>query len=143
MNNPSIVIFDGVCNLCNASVQFIINRDPQGKFAFIPMHSALAHELMAQHEVQNVGGDTVLLIKDNQCFMYSDAVFEIAKELSGWWYLLNLFKFIPKSIRDYGYRLIARNRYQLFGQRATCMVPSQTVRKRFLHLTDTVNHEQP
>ena len=136
MNNPSIIIFDGVCNLCNAAVRFIINRDPQGKFAFTPMHSALADELIAQHGIPNVSEDTLLLIKDNQCFVYSDAVLEIARELTGWWHLLNLFKFIPKSIRDSMYKLVARNRYRLFGQRETCMVPSQDVRKRFLHTDD-------
>jgi predicted DCC family thiol-disulfide oxidoreductase YuxK len=83
-----------------------------------------------------VGEDTLLLIKDNQYFVYSDAVLEIAKDLTGWWYLINLLKFIPKPIRDYVYQLIARNRYRLFGQRATCMVPSQDVRKRFLDTDD-------
>jgi predicted DCC family thiol-disulfide oxidoreductase YuxK len=136
MNNPSIIIFDGVCNLCNAAVRFIINRDPQGKFAFTPMQGTLADELIAKHGIPNVGEDTLLLIKDNQYFVYSDAVLEIAKDLTGWWYLINLLKFIPKPIRDYVYQLIARNRYRLFGQRATCMVPSQDVRKRFLDTDD-------
>ncbi len=132
MDSRYIVIFDGVCNLCNAAVRFIINRDPQGQFVFTPMQGTLAHELIAQHGIPNLGEDTLLLIKDNQCFVYSDAVLEIAKDLTGWWYLINLFKFIPKPIRDYVYQLIAHNRYRLFGQRETCMVPSQGVRKRFL-----------
>jgi predicted DCC family thiol-disulfide oxidoreductase YuxK len=132
MDNRHIVIFDGVCNFCNGAVNFIIKRDPDGVFAFTPMQSDLAHELMSQHKIHYVGIDTLLLIKNNQCFVFSSAALEISKDLSGFWYLFNIFKFVPSPIRDFFYKVLARHRYTLFGKQETCMVPTDEVRSRFV-----------
>lgn len=127
-----IVIFDGVCNFCNGAVNFIINRDPQGLFAFAPIQSPLAHALMMQYQVTDNGLETFFLIKNEQCFSYSSAAVEIAKDLTGCWSLLRFSKVIPVAIRDFFYRILARNRYRLFGRRASCMLPNEEVRSRFV-----------
>ncbi len=134
MNKPDIVIFDGICNFCNGAVNFIIKRDPNATFAFTPMQSLLAKELMKQYKIDNVGIDTFLLIKDGQCLIFSSAALEISKGLSGYWYLFNIFKLVPSPIRDVVYKLFARNRYRLFGKADSCMVPSPDVKSRFVGL---------
>ena len=132
MDNRHIVIFDGVCNFCNGAVNFIIKRDPDGIFAFTPMQSDLARELMDKHKIHNVGIDTFLLIKNDQCFVFSSAALEIAKDLNGLWYIFRVFRFVPSSIRDFFYKVFARNRYALFGRQDTCMVPTKEMRSRFV-----------
>ncbi|MDC3332953.1 DCC1-like thiol-disulfide oxidoreductase family protein [bacterium] len=132
MDNRYIVIFDGVCNFCNGAVNFIINRDPDGMFAFTPMQTELARELMEKHNIYNVGVDTFLLIKNGECFVYSSAALEITKDLTGVWYIFNIFKIVPNSIRDFLYKVFARNRYALFGRQEICMVPTDEVRSRFV-----------
>lgn len=99
---------------------------------FAPMQSEAAKELIEKYQIKNVGFDTVLLIKKEQCYIRTDAALEIVKDLSGYWYLFNLTKIIPRVLRDIFYRLFARNRYNLFGKRNTCMVPSEEVKSRFL-----------
>ena len=132
MDNRNIVIFDGVCNFCNGAVNFIIKRDPKGIFAFTPMQTELAHELMQKHQISNVGIDTFLLIKNGQCFVFSNAALEISKDLTGFWCMFRIFKFVPSTIRDFFYKMFARNRYTLFGKQEICMVPTQEVRARFV-----------
>ena len=132
MDSRNIVIFDGVCNFCNGAVNFIIKRDPEGVFAFTPMQSDLAKELMEKHQIFNVGIDTFLLIKDGQCFIFSSAALEIAKDLTGFWYLFNILKLIPAPVRDFFYKLFARNRYKLFGRKEHCMVPTTAISSRFV-----------
>lgn len=132
MHNKSLVVFDGICNFCNGAVNFIIKRDPRGIFNFTPMQSSVAKELIKKHHIYNVGVDTFLLIKDGKCYVYSSAALEIAKDLTGFWYLLTIFKIIPKSVMDYFYKLFARNRYVLFGKKEQCIVPSEDTKSRFL-----------
>jgi predicted DCC family thiol-disulfide oxidoreductase YuxK len=132
MVNSHIVIFDGVCNFCNWAVNFIIKRDPEAKFVFTPMQSELAKDLMLKYQIDNVGVDTFLLIKDGRCFIFSSAALEITKDLSGVWYLFLVFKIVPAKIRDYFYKVFARNRYKLFGRKTTCMVPTSDLRSRFI-----------
>ena len=132
MNNPHIVIFDGVCNFCNGAVHFIINRDPESVFAFTPIQSELAKELTQRFNVLDVGMDTLVLIKEGKCYVLSDAALEIAKELKGPWRFCYAFKVVPRPIRDAVYKLFARNRYTLFGKKAACMVPTEEVKSRFL-----------
>jgi predicted DCC family thiol-disulfide oxidoreductase YuxK len=132
MDNRHIVIFDGVCNICNGAVNFIIKRDPEGLFAFTPMQSDLAKELMEKHQIHNVGVDTFMLIKDGQCLKFSSAALEISRDLTGFWHLFYVFKLLPAPIRDFVYKMFARNRYTLFGRQKACMVPTDEVRHRFV-----------
>lgn len=134
MENRPIIIFDGVCNFCNGAVNFIIKRDPNAQFYFTPIQSSLAKELMVQYQVNNVGIDTFLLIKGDQAFVFSNAALEIAKDLTGAWYLFNAFKLVPSPIRDALYKLFARNRYSLFGKAEACILPTEEYRSRFLGL---------
>jgi len=127
-----IVLFDGVCNLCNESVNFIIKRDPGRRFAFAPVQSVCGQDLIDQFNVPEVGVDTFLLIKQNHCYFKSDAALEIAKDLQGAWFLLYVFKIIPRPLRDFIYGLIAKNRYRLFGKKQVCMIPSVENKGRFL-----------
>lgn len=132
MDSRHVVIFDGVCNFCNGAVNFIIRRDPAGKFAFTPMQSQLGQDLIVKYGANTVGDETLILIKEGRCFERTDAALEITKDLTGLWYFFRVLGFLPTSFRDYFYRLFARNRYRLFGRRESCMVPDGSVRKRFL-----------
>ena len=132
MLNRQIIIFDGVCNLCNGAVNFIIKRDPKGLFLFTPKQSDIAQKIIADHQVPEVSLDTLLLIKGNSCLVGSDAVLEIMKNLSGLWFIFRVFKRLPQPFRDLFYRVIARNRYLLFGRRETCMIPTKALSGRFI-----------
>jgi predicted DCC family thiol-disulfide oxidoreductase YuxK len=132
MSQHHIVIFDGVCNFCNGVVNFIIRRDPKALFSFTPMQSESGKRLIEKYDATMVGVDTILLIKNGQCYERTDAAIEIAGDLTGLWSMFRAFKILPKSFRDYFYRLFARNRYKLFGRREECMIPSPEVRVRFV-----------
>ncbi|MBV1879098.1 MAG: DUF393 domain-containing protein [Pseudomonadales bacterium] len=132
MDNRPVIVFDGLCNFCNGAVNFIIRRDPEGVFAFTPMQSDFAQGLIAQQQIKNVGVDTFLLVKEGECYVFSSAALEIARDLTGYWYLFGVFRFLPAVLRDFFYKLFARNRYRLFGKRTSCMVPSRETRGRFV-----------
>lgn len=131
--NTQIVIFDGICNFCNSSVNFIIARDPEGKFSFAPMQGEAAKMLMKQHGIDNPDLDTFLLIKNGKLYQRTDAALEIAKDLTGYWKYCRVFLILPAPLRDIFYRLLAKNRYRIFGKREVCMVPTPDVRERFLN----------
>ena len=128
----NIIIFDGVCNFCNKSVNFIIKRDPNLNFLFVPNQSVKAQELLKKHSLENQNLDTLVLLKNNSYYIKSDAVFEIIKELSGYWYLFGIFKVLPKSFRDFIYNFISKNRYKLFGKKEFCMMPTKKIKERFI-----------
>ena len=132
MNNQNIIVYDGVCNFCNGAVNFIIARDPEAVFTFAPMQTDFAKALMEKHGIHTVGVDTFLLVKNEECYLFSSAALEITKNLTGYWYLFNVFKVMPAPIRDFFYKLFARNRYRLFGRTDTCIVPTNEVRARFI-----------
>jgi predicted DCC family thiol-disulfide oxidoreductase YuxK len=141
MDDRYIVVFDGVCNFCNSAVNFIIKRDPEGIFVFAPMQTELAKQLMQKHEIYNADIDTFLLIKNDQCFVFSNAALEITKDLTGLWYLFNVFRVIPSSVRDTIYKAFGRNRYRLFGRQETCIIPTEEVRTRFIGLDTLMKSE--
>lgn len=132
--NPHIVIFDGVCHLCQGAVQFIIKRDPQARFVFAPLQSELAQQLLAEFPELSADTDSVLLIKQQRCYLYSDAALEIARDLSGFWPCCRVLCWIPRAWRDAGYKWLARHRYRLFGRSEVCMSPSAELKSRFLGL---------
>jgi len=132
MSTHHIIIFDGVCNFCNSSVNFIIKRDHENVFLFTPMQSKTAQDLIAKYQVKNVGFDTFLLIKNDECYYRTDAALEITKNLSSFWFMFRIFKILPRKFRDYFYRLFARNRYSIFGKTDVCMIPTPEVKSKFL-----------
>jgi predicted DCC family thiol-disulfide oxidoreductase YuxK len=127
-----LVIFDGVCNFCNASSNFIIKRDPSAKFTFTIIQSEIGIQLLRQFDIDSDDPNTFVLIKNREVYLKSTAALEIAKELTGAWALARYLIVIPKIIRDSVYSLVARNRYALMGKRDNCMIPSADVRERFI-----------
>jgi predicted DCC family thiol-disulfide oxidoreductase YuxK len=128
---PSVVLFDGVCNFCNASVRFVYARDPQGRFRFAPLQSEAAQSLLRGREVGDPMG-TVVLIEGEKISTRSAAALRIARGLRGLWPLLYIFIVIPWPLRDWVYNLIARNRYRWFGRTEACQLPTPELAARFL-----------
>ncbi|WP_333608197.1 thiol-disulfide oxidoreductase DCC family protein [Arsukibacterium sp.] len=129
-----LVVFDGVCHFCNAAVHFIIARDPTAIFVFTPMQSDFGQQNLRLHGISTLDTDTLLLIKDGQAYVRSDAALQIAGELSGYWYLFKVCKVVPRPVRDWCYGIFARHRYALFGKKSSCMIPTAAVKDRFVGL---------
>ena len=127
-----IVLFDGVCNFCNASVQFILKNDGKAKFYFAPLQSQLAVDLLKSNDINPDTIDSIVLISSRDLFLESDAALRIARDLRFPWNWGYPFIFMPRFIRDSGYRLIARYRYSWFGKRDQCMLPTAEQKERFL-----------
>lgn len=132
MDEKKIILFDGECNFCDKSVQFIIKRDPKAYFQFASIQSNVGQGLMKEYNIpQNL--DSLLLLDNNEWYDQSTAALRIAKHLSAGWKLAYCLLFIPKRFRDYFYRFIANHRYRIFGKKNTCTIPSPQMRKRFLN----------
>jgi predicted DCC family thiol-disulfide oxidoreductase YuxK len=126
-----IILFDGICNLCNKSVQFILKRDPEGIFKFASMQSKAGEKLLKQYGF-NGEIKSILLIDNDKVYRKSSAALRIAGKLHGFWKLLVVFQVIPPFLRDLIYDYIAKNRYRWFGKNESCMLPSPEWKKRFL-----------
>jgi predicted DCC family thiol-disulfide oxidoreductase YuxK len=131
MEAHPVVLFDGVCNLCNRSVQTILRHDRQARFRFASLQSPVGERLRDELGIDRKV-DSVLLVEDGRWYKESDAALRIARGLGGAWKLLGIFRLIPRPLRDAAYRLIARNRYRWFGKRETCWLPTPELRGRFL-----------
>lgn len=127
-----IILFDGVCNFCNRTVNTIIVHDKPAMFQFVPIQSKIANEMVAQYGLNQKALSSVILVEEHQVFIKTDAIIRIAANLSGWPRVFSLLKYIPKGIRDAMYDLVAKYRYVIFGKRSVCMVPDETVSRRFL-----------
>ena len=128
-----IILFDGVCNLCNGAVQWIIKRDEADAFRFAPLQSDLASDLLKARNVDTSQMDSIILIDPGVAYyVKSDAALEIARNLKGYKFLPALFAWLPLSLRDAAYDLIARNRYRMFGKKEACMIPSPELTAKFL-----------
>lgn len=128
----AIILFDGVCNFCDGAVNFIIERDKKNYFKFAPLQSENGRKLAAEHGIDLQKIDSVILIEGGEAYTESTAALKIARNLDGIWSLAYAFIVVPKFIRDYFYKLFARNRYRLFGKKDACMLPSPEVRAKFL-----------
>ncbi len=131
-NDTAILLFDGVCNLCNSSVNFIIKHDKKNYFQFASIQSETGQELLKKHNINASTTDSVVLIENNKYYIKSTATLRIAKHLDGLYPLLYAFIIIPSFIRNVVYDLIARNRYKWFGKRETCMIPTDEIRSKFI-----------
>lgn len=129
---PPIVLFDGVCNLCNGSVQFLLKRDPEGRFRFAALQSDAGRSLLAEHGLDPDILSSVVLIEDGRIWKESSAALRIARHLPGAWKLLRVFAAVPRPLRDAVYRWIARNRYRWFGKTESCWLPTPELKARFL-----------
>ena len=126
-----ILLFDGVCNLCNSSVQFIIERDTEGIFKFAALQSELGQELLKKFGQDTTDFDTIVLVENDEFYTKSDAALRVAKSLKGIQWLW-VFRFVPRFIRDGVYSLISKNRYRWFGKEESCWLPTPDLKTRFL-----------
>jgi len=126
----TVILFDGVCNLCNGFVRFVIARDPHSRFQFGPLQSDAAQRLLAG--APPVSGESVVLIEDGRVFRRSTAALRILRRLTLPWPFAYIAVLVPRPLRDAVYDVVARNRYEWFGRRDTCMVPTPEVHQRFL-----------
>ncbi|MNK92302.1 hypothetical protein D3C87_1124220 [compost metagenome] len=131
MFNKPIIFFDGVCNLCNASVQFVIAHDKKDQFSFSAIQGELAKEVLPKFKVDPGELNTVMLLAEGKLYTKSSAALQIAKKLSGAWPLLYGFIIIPKFIRDWVYNIIAKNRYKWWGKEESCWVPTPRLKSKF------------
>ena len=128
----AVILFDGVCNFCCWSVQFIIARDPKGHFRFASQQSDIGQSMLARAGLPAGTADTFVLVENKAIFTRSAAALKVAARLRWPWPLCGIFWLLPQSIRDWAYRLVARNRYRWFGQKDTCWVPGPEIAGRFL-----------
>lgn len=128
----AVVLFDGVCNLCNASVRFIVRRDAGGYFRFASLQSDVGRALLEEHGLPRDEMASVVLVEGGRAHTRSDAALRVARRLSGAWPLLSAFRVLPRFVRDGVYGWIAANRYRWFGRRDACELPSPELRDRFL-----------
>ena len=128
----AVVLFDGVCNLCNGFVRFVIPRDPPGHIRFAALQSEAARRLMAQTGLTADGADSIVLVEGQRAFVRSEAALRIARQLRFPWPMLYGLVIVPRPLRDWAYDVVARNRLRWFGRRDVCMVPGPETRDRFL-----------
>ena len=133
---PDTILFDGVCNLCNGFVQFIIRHDAAGRYRFAALQSEAGRALLLAHGVAPAtlaaDPDSVILLSGGQLYSHSTAVLRIARGLGGVWQLAALGGVLPRAWRDGIYRFIARHRYRWFGRQESCMLPTPALKARFL-----------
>ena len=127
-----VLLFDGVCNLCNGVVQFLIPRDPASVLRFASLQSEVGQRLLDAYDVPVDDLETVVLLDAEGYHLKSDAVIRVAEHLGGVYALARAFRLVPRSVRDWLYDAVAEHRYRMFGRRDQCMVPSPDVEERFL-----------
>lgn len=127
-----VLLFDGVCNLCNASIQWVLKHDKKNRFRFAALQSDTGRMLLEGAGLSNEKLETVVLVDGDRFFTHSDAVLEIARRLGGIWSLARVGRIVPRPIRDALYMWIARNRYRWFGKKEQCMLPSPEWKGRFI-----------
>jgi predicted DCC family thiol-disulfide oxidoreductase YuxK len=130
MEDKAVILFDGICNFCNAGVNFVIRRDKKDYFRFAPLQSEIGEKWTGDQ--RNVNMDTMFLIEDGKMYSKSDAALRVLRRLGSGWQLLYGLIIIPRFIRNFFYDLIARNRYRIFGKSNTCMMPEPGMERKFL-----------
>lgn len=127
-----IILFDGVCNLCNNAVNFIIDRDPSGRYKFASLQSDAGQQLLKRYGLPTDEFNSLVLIRGNRFFTKSRGALEISRFLSGLWSFFYIFRWVPYPIRDFIYNLVARYRYRIFGRSNQCRYPTVELKSRFL-----------
>ena len=128
----SIILFDGVCNLCNGAVNFVIKRDPRNVFKFTPLQEKQGVLLLKKHAIDAQKLDSIVLVENKKVYTKSSAALRIARKMSNLWPLFFVLLIIPSFIRDGVYDFIAKNRYKWFGKKEQCMIPTPGFREKFL-----------
>jgi predicted DCC family thiol-disulfide oxidoreductase YuxK len=127
-----ILLFDGVCNLCNGAVRFMIRQDKKALFKLGSLQSTEGQQALEQYHVPERNLETFVYIRDGKYLLRSDAILQALADLGGGWKLVKPLLLIPGPLRDAIYRLIAKYRYRIFGRKDQCMIPTEADRKRFL-----------
>ena len=131
--NKKIILFDGVCNLCESAVQFVIQHDKKDVFRFVALQSELGKEILKHIGINPLKIDSIVLYQPGIAYYYkSSAALEIAKSLGGFFHFGTIFKIIPAAIRNQLYDYIAKNRYKWYGKKEHCMIPSEALKMKFL-----------
>jgi predicted DCC family thiol-disulfide oxidoreductase YuxK len=132
MNDHPVLLFDGVCNLCNGAVQFIIKRDKKAVFRFASLQSEAGQRYLKKFNLPLSDFNSFVIIENEKAYTRSTGALRAASKLGGAWKAMNAFYILPGPVRDFFYNLIAKNRYRLFGQRNECMIPTPELKSRFL-----------
>jgi len=127
-----VLLFDGTCNLCNGSIQFLIPRDPEATLRFAPLQSELGHRVREATGLSTDDLETVVLVDDGMAYTKSDAAIRVAEQLGGIYRLASLGRIVPRRIRNRLYDFVATHRYDWFGQKDQCMIPDDDVSDRFI-----------
>lgn len=118
----TIIFYDGVCNLCNGLVQFILKRDKQRRFRFVAIQSQIGTDILKRFRISTEAVRTIIVIDGNSIYFKSRAIFKILNDIGGFWRFLLIFRFLPVQFSDYIYDIIAKNRYKIFGKNKECMI---------------------
>lgn len=132
MNHGKIILFDGICNLCNSSVNFIIDRDIKNVFKFASLQSEPGQQLLNKFILNSTEFNSVILIDGKKFYTKSTAVLKIVKEFSFLWKFIYIFIIVPRPVRNFIYDIIANNRYKWFGKKDSCRIPSPELKEKFL-----------
>ena len=127
-----VILFDGVCNLCNGAVQYVVKHDTDKCFLFASLQSQFGQQVLAAHQLSNTNFNSFILLQNGIIFQRSTAALLVAKQLTGVIRLLYWFIIVPRFIRDGVYNIIAKNRYKWFGKKEACWLPTPDLRSRFL-----------
>lgn len=131
--DKKIILFDGVCNLCNSSVQFVIRHDKRDIFRFVSLQSELGQKILNHIGISRLQTDsTILYVPEKGHYIKSDVAFKILKDINGIYKLLLIFSILPKKLLDIIYDYVAKNRYKWFGQKESCMIPTPELKSKFL-----------
>ncbi len=133
MSSP-VIIYDGVCHLCNATVNFIIRHERESVLKFSPNQSDFAKDLLAQAGMPAIDPDSIIFVNCGEVFICSDAVIRIAPHLKWPWSMARFMVILPRRLRDWLYRIVADNRYRLFGKADACIMPDKSIKGRFIGL---------
>jgi predicted DCC family thiol-disulfide oxidoreductase YuxK len=134
IGDKSLLLFDGVCDLCNGAVNFVIERDLNNHFVFASLQSEVGQQIAHKYNLPKGDFNSMVLLKNGKIFLRSNAALEVTKGLTGSWQLLYGFKIIPRFIRDWVYNIVSENRYKWFGRQDQCRMPSVKNQSRFISI---------
>lgn len=131
--NKKIILFDGVCNLCNSSINYVIDHDKNDTFRFVALQSDLGELIQEYIGIENKSLDTIILyVPDEAYYIKSTAAIKVMREFLGFWKLTQIFLILPSPIRDLVYNYIAKNRYRWYGKKESCRIPTPELKAKFL-----------
>ena len=131
--NKKVILFDGICNLCNDAVIKVLQKDQQNIFVFAAIQSRVGQEIIRYLKIDITKIDSIILYKPGLAYyIKSEAALKIMSEFDGFWKLMQIFTILPNSLNNFVYDFIAKNRYKWFGKKETCMIPTPALKAKFL-----------